>query len=73
VHRGSARSGDQAEARITGGEVGPEGSLFAFVAVLVAFGLLVIATMGRLKNDSRLGGREEEHLHQNLLFDWRQS
>ena len=29
---------------ITGGSVGPEGSLFAFVAVLAAFGLLVLTT-----------------------------
>ena len=29
---------------ITGGSVGPEGSVFAFVAVLVAFGLLVLTT-----------------------------
>ncbi|MGI4746371.1 MAG: CPBP family intramembrane glutamic endopeptidase [Janthinobacterium lividum] len=32
---------------VTGGAVGPEGSIFAFVAVLCAFGLLIVTTRGR--------------------------
>lgn len=36
---------------ITGGAVGPEGSIFAFVAVLCAFGLLVIITPDRMLRD----------------------
>lgn len=32
---------------VTGGAVGPEGSIFAFLAVLCAFGLLIVTTTGR--------------------------
>ncbi len=44
---------------ITGGAVGPEGSIFAFVAVLCACGLLFAFTRDRMPDEGPLLGRHD--------------